>query len=71
MTSGLLIAQAQQHGPPHVWIVGALAVAVVGWLIYRAVAGRSRPEDDPQSDLSPAQTHGAPDTPEPHRGRGH
>lgn len=70
MTLELLIAATQRHGPPHGLVVVALAIAVVGWLIYRAVTRRTRSTHDAHADRGPARTPSATDTPDSDRGRG-
>ncbi len=37
-----MIAQTQQHGPPHVWVMGVMAIAIVAWLVYRAAMKRKQ-----------------------------
>jgi len=38
----LVSAAAQQHGPPHVLILGILVIAIIGGLVFKAVNGRRR-----------------------------
>lgn len=42
----MLIAAGQSHGPPHILIVGVVAIALVGWLAYKALGRRKHSEDD-------------------------
>lgn len=69
MNVDLPIAATQTHGPPHILILGVITVAVVGWLIYRAVTRRS-PGEDLQADPGPTTTASATDAPDSNRGRG-
>ncbi len=70
MAHDLLIAATQSHGPPHILVVGVLPVAIVGWLVYRAVMGRRRSDGDSQSGRGPAGTRSVGETPESDRGPG-
>jgi len=42
MSHGETIAATQQHGPPHVWVMGAMAIVIVAWLVYRAAVKRKQ-----------------------------
>ncbi len=49
----MLIAATQTHGPPHILVLGVLAIAIVGWLAYRALTGRRSSDGDSQRDRGP------------------
>lgn len=53
----MLLAAQQTHGPPHGLVVAIIAVAIVGWLVYRAVAARrSSGNDQAASDRGTTMT---------------
>lgn len=71
MTLELLVAATERHGPPHGLVLVVLAVAVVGWLIYRAVMRRTRSTHETHADGGVARTpSAADDAPDSDRGHG-
>lgn len=59
-----LIAATQNHGPPHILVLGVLAVAIVGWLLYRAATRGKSTDGGARTDRSPVTAPTAAKDPE-------